>query len=103
MILVTGGAGFIGSALIAALNGRNIADILVVASGSPIEDLCARVEGSNLVLSWSPTGAVEYNVYSDSDAFGLFTNLEGTVSDTSFSLPTSSEKLFFIVKSSDGN
>lgn len=30
MIIVTGGAGFIGSALIAALNGRNINDILVV-------------------------------------------------------------------------
>jgi hypothetical protein len=80
-----------------------IADILVVASGSPIEDLRAQVEGSNLVLFWSPTGAVEYNVYSDSDPSGSFTNLEGTVSDTSFSLPTSSEKLFFIVKSSDGN
>ena len=30
MIVVTGGAGFIGSALIAALNGRDISDILVV-------------------------------------------------------------------------
>jgi len=30
MIIVTGGAGFIGSALIAGLNGRNINDILVV-------------------------------------------------------------------------
>ncbi len=30
MMVVTGGAGFIGSALIAALNGRGVADILVV-------------------------------------------------------------------------
>jgi ADP-L-glycero-D-manno-heptose 6-epimerase len=30
MIVVTGGAGFIGSAIIAALNSRDITDILVV-------------------------------------------------------------------------
>ena len=30
MIIVTGGAGFIGSAIIAALNSRGISDILVV-------------------------------------------------------------------------
>ena len=30
MIIVTGGAGFIGSAIIAALNSRDITDILVV-------------------------------------------------------------------------
>ena len=30
MIIVTGGAGFIGSAMIAALNSRDITDILVV-------------------------------------------------------------------------
>ena len=30
MVIVTGGAGFIGSAIIAALNNRGITDILVV-------------------------------------------------------------------------
>ena len=37
MIIVTGGAGFIGSAIIAALNGRGIDDILVVDALGPNE------------------------------------------------------------------
>jgi len=39
MIIVTGGAGFIGSALVAALNGRNITDILAVDEPSGFGDL----------------------------------------------------------------
>ena len=41
MIIVTGGAGFIGSALIAALNSRNIIDILVVDQLSTEQDSCS--------------------------------------------------------------
>jgi len=69
----------------------------------PVEDLCAKVEGTNLVLFWTSTGAPQYKIYSDTDPFGAFTNLEGTVAGTSFTLPLSGAKLFFIVKSSDGN
>ncbi len=40
MIIVTGGAGFVGSALIAALNSRNITDILVVDQLSTEQGSC---------------------------------------------------------------
>jgi hypothetical protein len=56
-----------------------------------------------LVLSWSPTGAPAYNIYSDTDPFGAFSTFVGTVTDTAYALPAADTLLFFIVKSSDGN
>jgi len=67
----------------------------------PVTDLVVAVNGSDLVLSWSSTGAPSYKIYSDTDPFGSFTTLEGTVSGTSFTLPVSGDVLFFIVKSSN--
>lgn len=80
-----------------------IADISVTMSLSPVEDLRAYVEGTNLILTWTSTGAPEYSIYSDTDPFGDFSDSEGTSSDTSFTLPINDAKRFFIVKSSDGN
>jgi hypothetical protein len=57
----------------------------------------------NILLTWSSTGATEYNIYSDTNPFGIFTTLEGTVSDTSFILETTATKLFLIVKGSNAN
>jgi len=67
----------------------------------PVTDLVVAVNGSDLVLSWSSTGAPSYKIYSDTDPFGSFTTLEGTVTETSFTLPVGGDVLFFIVKSSN--
>lgn len=71
------------------------------APPNPVTDLCIHIEGTNLVLSWTSTGASQYNAYSDTDPFGSFTNPEGTTSGTSLSIPISGEKLFFIVKAAN--
>jgi len=67
----------------------------------PVEDLCICTDGTNLVLTWSSTGAPAYKVYSATDPSGPFTNLEGTTAETTFTLPASDAKLFFIVRSSN--
>ena len=80
-----------------------VADIQVTTSVVPVEDLCAQVVDTSLVLSWSSTGAAVYNIYSDVDPFGTFSTFVGSATDTSFSLAAADTLLFFIVKSSDGN
>ena len=80
-------------------------DFMVIGMPSgppdPVTDLVIGTDGSNLVLSWTSTGAPSYKIYSDADPYGSFTTLEGTVTGTSFSLPIGSDVLFFIVKSSN--
>jgi len=80
-----------------------VADIPVTTSVVPVEDLCAFLVDTSLVLSWSSTGAAAYNIYSDVDPFGTFSTFVGSATDTSFSLSAADTMLFFIVKSSDGN
>ncbi|MBM3324984.1 MAG: hypothetical protein FJY66_04885, partial [Calditrichaeota bacterium] len=67
----------------------------------PVMDVCATVNGTDLVLTWTATGAPQYKIYSDTDPFGAFTTLEGTAATNGFSLPISDEVRFFIVKSSN--
>jgi ADP-L-glycero-D-manno-heptose 6-epimerase len=56
MIIVTGGAGFIGSAIVAALNGRGVDDILIV-------DILAKDE------KWKNLRRLKYADYVEADEF----------------------------------
>ena len=106
-ILLVGETPSVGDSLRLTVTAFNkltyVADIQVTASVVPIEDLCAFLVDTSLVLSWSSTGAAAYNIYSDVDPFGTFSTFVGSATDTSFSLSAADTMLFFIVKSSDGN
>ncbi len=56
MIIVTGGAGFIGSAIVAALNRRNVTDILIVDELSTSQ-------------KWKNLRALEFSDYMEKDDF----------------------------------
>ena len=56
MIVVTGGAGFIGSAIVAALNQRNMTDILIVDELSTSQ-------------KWKNLRALEFSDYMEKDDF----------------------------------
>ena len=46
-------------------------------------DVNILISGSNAIISWTPVMGMDYNVYSDTDPYGGFTTLEGTVTDDS--------------------
>jgi hypothetical protein len=51
------------------------------AALEPVGDLDAVIEGSALELSWTPTGAPAYRIYSSTQAYGAFTTLEASTSN----------------------
>ncbi|MFH1011737.1 MAG: C25 family cysteine peptidase, partial [bacterium] len=81
-----------------------LADVFVMPlTPAPVEDLRVQVDGDELLLSWTSTGAAEYRLYSDSDPYGSFSTYRGATSDTSIRVPIIDEQLFFMVVSSTGN
>ncbi|MBU1707352.1 choice-of-anchor J domain-containing protein, partial [bacterium] len=91
-----------------AMEGWYMDDFMIIGLTSgppvPVSDLCVQVVGTDLVLSWTSTGASQYNAYSDTDLFGTFTTSRGSTSDTSLTIPLSElagEQHFFIVKASN--
>ena len=90
------------------LEGWYMDDFMIIGMPSaapvPVSDLCVQVVGTDLVLSWTSTGASQYNAYSDTDPNGAFATPRGSTSDTSLTIPLSvltGEKYFFIVKASN--
>ncbi|MBN2789555.1 MAG: hypothetical protein JXR69_05155 [Candidatus Delongbacteria bacterium] len=57
-------------------------------------------DGANVVLTWYPTGATSYNVYSSDDPYGSFT-LEASVGTNQYIIASSEAKLFYYIVSSD--
>ena len=54
---------------------------------NPVDDLQAQVAGSQVLLSWTDTGAPAYRVYVDVDGYGAFTTLVGSTSGSSYLVP----------------
>ncbi|MFH1011277.1 MAG: hypothetical protein V1784_08590 [bacterium] len=68
---------------------------------SAVLDLVIHVEGSNLILNWSPVeGAENYNVYRGTDPFGSF-NFFTVTSDTTFVHGTTGSRLYFQIRASN--
>ena len=87
---------------VTAFNQLTYIDSILVCSA--VDDLCAQVVGTDIVLSWTSTGASQYNAYSDTDPYGTFATSRGSTSDTSLTIPLSElagEQHFFIVKASN--
>ncbi len=88
--------------------GWYVDDVLITAFGpeglEPVTDVVIAVSGTDIVLTWSSTGAPAYRVYSDTDSEGLFGTFEGSTVTNSITLPidgVNTEK-FFLVTSWDG-
>ncbi len=66
----------------------------------PPADVVVSISGTNAIVSWTPEDGRNYNVYSDSDPYGSFSTLAGTVTDGSgtFTEPVGvDEKRFYRV------
>ena len=70
----------------------------------PPVDIMVEISGSNAIISWTSEAGKAYNVYSDTDPYGAFATLEGTVDDGSGTFPDALDigdvKKFYQVKSS---
>ena len=53
-----------------------------VPSDPPV-DVTITTSGTNAIISWTSEAGRDYNVYSDTDPYGSFAILEGTVTDDS--------------------
>lgn len=65
-----------------------------------VTNLTLAADTSSLRLFWSSTGAPWYRIYSGNPWEGPFTALEGSTTDTTFSVPASGIKRFYMVVSS---
>ena len=66
----------------------------------PPADVIVTISGTNAIVSWTPESGMNYKVYSDSDPYGSFSTLAGTVTDGSgtFTDPLgTNEKKFYRV------
>ncbi|MCK4653915.1 MAG: C10 family peptidase, partial [Candidatus Cloacimonetes bacterium] len=63
----------------------------------PPADVAVSISGSDAIVSWTPEAGRNYNVYSDSDPYGSFSTLAGTVTDGSgsFTDPIGLDQLKF--------
>ncbi len=52
----------------------------------PPADVTVSISGTDAIISWTPEAGRNYNVYSDSDPYGSFSTLVGTVTDGSGSI-----------------
>jgi bacillopeptidase F len=89
--------------------GWYVDDVQITAFGTgaldPVTDLVVIALGTDLVLSWTGTGAPLYNIYSDVVPDGAFTTLVAQTGSTTHTLVNgyaADSKLFYIVRATDG-
>ncbi|MBU0509914.1 hypothetical protein KKH27_13915 [bacterium] len=86
-----------------ALEGWYVDDVVIfglpeIVPPIPVSDLTMDViETGELRLTWMPTGASEYKVYSSENPEGPFSVLETTTASSEVLLPATDELRFFIV------
>ncbi len=77
---------------------------LTITTGTPalqpVGTVNVNVAGSNIVLSWEDVGAPSYNIYTDSDAYGSFSTLLRSTSETSFGFIPGGSSAYYQVRSS---
>ncbi len=99
-----------GSDQATGLEGMYVDDVLITAFGSvtPVtpQAFTAAVSGNDLILRWNSDSNPAYKIYSDTAPDGSFLTLEGTTTDTTFTITGaafSDLKKFYFVRGWDGN
>jgi len=66
----------------------------------PPVDVTVEISGNNAIISWTPVIGMDYNIYSDTNPYGSYATIEGTVTDDSGTFPDlllSDDKKFYQV------